>query len=103
MLDRSIDSQMEKNVNIQLLVLGFLQLLAARFPLPIWAKSKCWLRTYTSETPSEFVTRTAFTKLRCTPLSRQILSFFTCRAPDFFSRAFAIGIDYVFSNRLEGI
>jgi hypothetical protein len=48
-------------VNVQLLALGFLQLLAARFPLPIWAESKCWLRTYTSETPSEFVTRTAFT------------------------------------------
>jgi hypothetical protein len=54
---------MEKFVNVQLLALGFLQLLAARFPLPIWAESKCWLRTYTSETPSEFVTRTAFTNI----------------------------------------
>lgn len=62
-LTRNTFLAMEKFVNVQLLVLGFLQLLAARFPLHIWAKSKCWLRTYTSETPSEFVTRTAFTNI----------------------------------------
>ncbi|RJP23572.1 MAG: hypothetical protein C4527_19995 [Candidatus Omnitrophota bacterium] len=50
-------------MNVQLLALGFLQPLAARFPLSIWAESKCWLRTYTSDTPSEFVTRTAFTNI----------------------------------------
>jgi len=50
----------EKFVNVQFLVLGLLQFVAAKFPLQVWAKSKCWLRTYTSETPSEFVTRTVF-------------------------------------------
>ncbi|MCP4570136.1 MAG: hypothetical protein GY841_21360 [FCB group bacterium] len=56
----------EKFVNVQFLVLGLLQLVAAKFPLHVWAKSKCWLRTYTSDTPSEFVTRTAFINIiRC--------------------------------------
>ena len=56
----------EKFVNLQFLVLGLLQLVAAKFPLHVWAKSKCWLRAYTSETPSEFVTRTALTNIiRC--------------------------------------
>lgn len=57
-LTRKTFQAMEKFVNIQLLVLGFLQLVAAKFPLQIWSQSRCWLRTYTSETPSEFVTRT---------------------------------------------
>ncbi|MFB3789451.1 MAG: hypothetical protein ACE15F_24090 [bacterium] len=62
-LTRNTFLAMEKFVNVQLLVLGFLQLLAARFPVHVWAKSKCWLRTYTSETPSEFVTRTALVNI----------------------------------------
>ncbi len=62
-LTRNTFLAMEKFVNVQLLVLGFLQLAAAQFPLHIWVESKCWLRTYTSETPSEFVTRMAFTNI----------------------------------------
>lgn len=49
----------EKFVNIQLLTVGVLQLLACHFPLQIWHKSRCWLRTISSNIPSEFVTRTA--------------------------------------------
>ena len=52
----------EKFVNIQLLVIGMLQLLAKSFPEQIKAKAQCWLRTVTSNTPSEFVTQTAVAK-----------------------------------------
>ncbi len=62
-LTRNTFRAIEKFVNVQLLVLGFLQLAAAKFPLQIWSKSRCWLRTYTSETPSEFVTRTVFIRI----------------------------------------
>ncbi len=61
----------ENFVNIQLLVLGFLQLLAAKFPLHIWSQSRCWLRTYTSATPSEFVTRTVL----CSIIKSNLLGF----------------------------
>ena len=49
----------EKFVNLQLLTVGLLQLLSRKFPLQIWSQARCWLRTVTSEIPSEFVTRTA--------------------------------------------
>ena len=49
----------EKFVNVQLLVLGMLQLIAKQFPAQVKAKANCWLRTVSSNTPSEFVTRTA--------------------------------------------
>jgi len=52
----------EKFVNIQLLVIGMLRLLAKSFPEQIKAKAQCWLRTVTSNTPSEFVTQTAVAK-----------------------------------------
>ena len=44
---------------MQLLVLGMLQLIAKQFPAQVKAKANCWLRTVSSNTPSEFVTRTA--------------------------------------------
>jgi hypothetical protein len=49
----------EKFVNIQLLVLGILQLIATAYPERVKAKARCWLRTVSSKTPSEFVTRIA--------------------------------------------
>ena len=49
----------EKFVNVQLLVLGILQLIAKQFPAEVKSKANCWLRTVSSKTPSEFVTRTA--------------------------------------------
>jgi len=49
----------EKFVNVQLLVLGMLQLIAKQFPAEVKSKANCWLRTVSSKTPSEFVTRTA--------------------------------------------
>jgi len=49
----------EKFVNVQLLVLGMLQLIAKQFPAEVKTKANCWLRTVSSKTPSEFVTRTA--------------------------------------------
>jgi hypothetical protein len=49
----------EKFVNVQLLVLGMLQLIAKQFPAQVKTKANCWLRTVSSNTPSEFVTRTA--------------------------------------------
>jgi hypothetical protein len=49
----------EKFVNVQLLVLGMLQLIAKQFPKQVKTKANCWLRTVSASTPSEFVTRTA--------------------------------------------
>ena len=53
----------EKFVNVQLLVLGMLQLIAKQFPQQVKSKANCWLRTVTANTPSEFVTRTALAKV----------------------------------------
>ena len=60
---RNTLAAIETFVNVQLLVLGMLQLLAKAYPAQIKAKASCWLRTVTSNTPSEFVTRTALVKL----------------------------------------
>jgi len=53
----------EKFVNVQLLVLGTLQLIAKQFPADVKAKANCRLRTVSSKTPSEFVTRTALANM----------------------------------------
>ena len=53
----------EKFVNVQLLVLGILQLIAQQFPAEVKAKANCWLRTVSSNAPSEFVTRTALANI----------------------------------------
>ena len=53
----------EKFLLIQLMVLGTLQLLSRRFGSEIGARSRCWLRTPCSETPSEFVTRNALSNI----------------------------------------
>ena len=53
----------EKFVNVQLLLLGMLQLMAKQFPQQVKSKANCWLRTVTGNTPSEFVTRTALANL----------------------------------------
>ena len=53
----------EKFVNVQLLVLGMLQLIAKQFPVEVKAKANCWLRTVSSNAPSEFVTRTALANI----------------------------------------
>jgi len=53
----------EKFVNVQLLVLGMLQLIAKQFPAEVKTKANCWLRTVSSKTPSEFVTRTALANM----------------------------------------
>ena len=53
----------EKFVNVQLLVLGMLQLIAKQFPAEVKTKANCWLRTVSANTPSEFVTRTALANI----------------------------------------
>ena len=53
----------EKFVNVQLLVLGILQLVAKQFPVEVKVKANCWLRTVSSNAPSEFVTRTALANI----------------------------------------
>ena len=53
----------EKFVNVQLLVLGMLQLMAKQFPKEVKKKAHCWLRTFSSNTPSEFVARTALANI----------------------------------------
>ncbi len=59
----------EKFVNLHLLVIGVLQLMAMKIPEEVKAKARCWLRTLTSTTPSEFVTRAALANLLKTNLS----------------------------------
>jgi len=49
----------EKFVNLHLLVIGVLQLMAIKTPDEVKEKARCWLRTVSSSTPSEFVTRNA--------------------------------------------
>lgn len=53
----------EKFVNVQLLLLGMLQLIAKQFPKQVKSKANGWLRTVTANTPSEFVTRIALAKV----------------------------------------
>lgn len=60
---RNTFGAIEKFVNLQLLVIGLLQLLAILFPAEIKSESRCWLRTVTSDTPSEFVTRAALSNI----------------------------------------
>lgn len=60
---RNTLAAIEKFVNIQLLVLGMLQLIAKQFPVQVKAKAHCWLRTVSASTPSEFVTRTALANI----------------------------------------
>jgi len=60
---RNTLAAIEKFVNVQLLVLGTLQLIAKAYPVQVKAKASCWLRTVSANTPSEFVTRTALSKV----------------------------------------
>lgn len=53
----------EKFVNIQLLVLGMLQLIARAYPQQVRSKAHCWLRTVSASIPSEFVTRIALVNI----------------------------------------
>lgn len=48
----------ERFVRIQLLALGLLHLLSAKFPREIGSPASCWLRTPCGKFPSPFVTRT---------------------------------------------
>lgn len=59
---RNTLAAIEKFVNVQLLVLGTLQLIATIYPTQVKAKANCWLRTVSANTPSEFVTRIALSK-----------------------------------------
>jgi hypothetical protein len=53
----------EKFVNLQLLVIALLQLMAIKMRDEVNEKARCWLRTVSSNTPSEFVTRNALANL----------------------------------------
>jgi hypothetical protein len=48
----------EKFVNLQLFVIGVLQIISKKYSKEVITKANCWLRTI-SKTPSEFVTRMA--------------------------------------------
>ena len=56
-------STIERFLALHLVVLGFLQLLAARFPHAVLRHAHCWLRTSASVLPSEFVTLVALANL----------------------------------------
>jgi hypothetical protein len=60
---RNTLAAIEKFVNVQLLVVGMLQLIAKFYPEHVKAKARCWLRTVSANTPSEFVTRTAIANI----------------------------------------
>jgi len=51
----------EKFVNLQLVVLGTLQIIAKKYPKEVRIKAMCWLRTQSTVAPSEFITRMALT------------------------------------------
>lgn len=53
----------EKFVTLQMLVLGYLQLLALKFPQEIIASANCWLRTPSANIPSEFMAKHALANL----------------------------------------
>lgn len=54
---------MEKLVNLHAIALGLLQILPHHFSQEIWSQARCWMRTYASQTPSEFITRSALRSL----------------------------------------
>jgi hypothetical protein len=60
---RNTLNAIEKFVNVLLLVLGTLQLTAKVYPKQVRRKAHCWLRTMSTYTPSEFVTRTALSNI----------------------------------------
>jgi len=60
---RNTPDAMEKFVNVLLLVLGTLQLTATVYPEQVRRKAHCRLRTMSTYTPSEFVTRTALSNI----------------------------------------
>jgi hypothetical protein len=66
---RNTLAAIEKFVNVQLLVIGMLQLIARQFPREVKRKARCWLRTVSTSTPSEFVTQTALANVFKTNLS----------------------------------
>jgi hypothetical protein len=53
---RNTLAAIEKFVNVQLLVLGLLQLIAKAYPKQVRETAHCWLRTVSSYSPSEFQT-----------------------------------------------
>jgi hypothetical protein len=53
----------KKFVNLQCVILGFLEFIAMDFKDAIWDKSNCWLRTYSSNTPSVFITKITITQI----------------------------------------
>ena len=56
---------------VHLLIVGALQLLANRFPVHIFGRARCWLRTSCGAVPPEFVTRTALVNI----IQTNLLSF----------------------------
>lgn len=60
---RNTLAAIHKFLAVQLILLGSLQLLAARCADDIRRHAHCWLRTPCGDVPSEFVTRTALTNL----------------------------------------
>ena len=43
--------------------LTIVYIIRKKFPPQVKAKANCWLRTFSADTPSEFVTRTALTNI----------------------------------------
>ena len=60
--DNTLDA-IEKFVNLQLCILGILQLIAKKFPDQVLDKANFWMRTRSSSTPSEWTTKVALGKV----------------------------------------
>lgn len=60
---RNTAAAIQKFLAIHFVVLGTLQLLAAGFGAEIQRHARCWLRTASSDVPSEFIARTALANL----------------------------------------
>ena len=59
----------EKFVNIQLLVIGMLQLISMKFREEVLGQANCWMRTINKLSPSEFLTKTALQNVLKSKLS----------------------------------
>ena len=53
----------EKFINIQLIIIGLLQIISIKFPFQTFKNARSWTRTVSNIAPSEFITRKAISNI----------------------------------------
>lgn len=53
----------EKFINIQLIIIGLLQIISIKFPIQTFKNARSWTRTISNIAPSEFITRKAISNI----------------------------------------